>query len=141
MIRLTLLLSAAFSLAMAGSLLAADPKVYKWVDENGTVHFSPTPPDGGAEEVKLQRQPGQSADADADSDAPAPATDEPEEEDEDTRHCRAHRDNLQMMENRGRRVVIEDAGAMREMTEQEREAQIQSARENLKICEALGKGK
>lgn len=139
MIRLTLLMSAAFSLAMAGSVLAADPKVYKWVDENGTVHFSPTPPDGGAEEVKLPRQPGQGADADAD--APDPVADEPEEEDADTRHCRAHRDNLQMLENRGRSVVIEDAGQLRAITDREREAQIQSARENLKICEALGKGK
>ena len=38
----------------------SEAQVYKWVDENGTVHFSDLPPPGDpAEEVELARQPSE----------------------------------------------------------------------------------
>ncbi len=38
----------------------SEAQVYKWVDENGTVHFSDLPPPGDpAEQVELARQPSE----------------------------------------------------------------------------------
>jgi hypothetical protein len=45
-------------LLLAGSLVAADSEVYKWVDEEGNVHYSDTPPeDVESEEVEIDVAP------------------------------------------------------------------------------------
>jgi hypothetical protein len=45
-------------LLLAGGLLAADSEVYKWVDEEGNVHYSDTPPENvESEEVHIDVAP------------------------------------------------------------------------------------
>ena len=45
-------------LLLAGSLVAADSEVYKWVDEEGNVHYSDTPPENvESEEVQIDVAP------------------------------------------------------------------------------------
>ena len=41
---------------LAGSAWAEEPKVYKWVDEQGVVHFTEQPPEGRkCREMELQQ--------------------------------------------------------------------------------------
>ena len=63
----TMALAAALGLALCAAAPADAQRVYKWTDENGVVHFSPTPPpEGDSEQVRLRRAPP----------APAPAEEE-----------------------------------------------------------------
>ncbi len=109
--------------------VAADPKVYKWTDENGTVHFSAEPPAAGAEEVPLDKAPAPPPAAPVDAAAPAPTADE------NTKRCEDHRYNLKLLENLGQPIAIDDAGTMRALDATERAKQIDIARVALKECE------
>lgn len=62
--------SAALVLLLAAQpALAADAKVYKWVDQEGNITYSSSPPPGGqAEELEVRTGSGRAGD-----DAPAPA--------------------------------------------------------------------
>ncbi len=116
----------------AGSLIAAEPKVYKWTDENGTVHFSAEPPAAAAaEEVKLDKGPTVVPPPAATiAETPAPAT-----PDENAKRCEQHRANLKLLEGSGP-LTIDDKGTMRELSAKERADQVDAARRALSQCEA-----
>ena len=42
---------------IAAAVSSAGGEIYKWVDENGKVHFGDKPPDDGAESVTVRPQP------------------------------------------------------------------------------------
>jgi len=116
----------------AGAVHAADPKVYKWTDENGTVHFSAEPPAAGAEEVTLDKGPTVTP-------PPAPAiaaTVPPQTAEENAKRCDQHRDNLKLLEDLGQPLALNDNGTMRPINAAERAEQIQAARDALTQCEA-----
>jgi hypothetical protein len=50
-------LSLSFALVLAGGLAHAQKEVYRWVDRDGTVHFSDVPTDPDAEPTGLTYQP------------------------------------------------------------------------------------
>lgn len=113
-------------LMWAGLASAAAPaKVYKWTDANGTVHFSPTPPDEAAQEVKLQKAP-KAAPAAAPEVVATPTTAE---------RCAQHRDNLKLLEAEGKTLSIEVDGKLRPLNAEEREEQLAAARAALALCE------
>jgi Domain of unknown function (DUF4124) len=67
-------LGISFLLTLSAPLAA---EVYKWVDERGTVNYSPVPPpDQGAEEISIGVTPGAPPAGTAGADAPAPADDQ-----------------------------------------------------------------
>lgn len=114
----------------AGVALAADPKVYKWTDEDGTVHFSAEPPAAGAEEVTLDKPP-----------TPPPAVaSEPtltQEQEEYAKRCEQHRSNLELLEDLTRAVSVDDEGTIRKLDAAARTKQIEITRLSLKECEAV----
>lgn len=109
---------------LAGTAQAAEPKVYKWTDASGTVHYSPTPPADDAVEVKLQKGPKL---------PPAePAKVAPEETDAD--RCAQHRANLKLLEG-NKPLTIEVNGKLQPLSAEQRAAQVRDARAALAQCE------
>jgi len=121
------------SVFAAGSLIAAEPKVYKWTDDDGTIHFSAEPPAAAAaEEVKLDKPPTVvPPEATTIAQTQAPATAE-----ENAKRCEQHRANLKLLENPATPLSIDDNGTMRELTAKERIEQVEAARRALGQCEA-----
>lgn len=110
----------------ASALSAAEPKVYKWTDETGTVHFSTTQPDQNAEEVRLQKAPKFTP---VDTPAASAATAE-----DDAARCAQHSANLKLLEAQGQALSIQDKGVLRALTAEEREQQLSAARAALERC-------
>ena len=113
----------------AGVASAADPKVYKWTDENGTVHFSAEPPAAGAEEVALDKAPAPQPAAPVAASAPTPVAEE------NAKRCDTHSYNLKLLENLNQPIAVNDNGTMRSLNATERTEQIELARLALKECE------
>ena len=114
----------------AGALAAAEPKVYKWTDENGTVHYSAEAPASGAQEVAIAKGPTLAPPA------PAAAIEARPTPEESAKRCQQHRDNLKLLKNDAQPLTIEDKGTMRSLTGEERKAQVDAARAALTACEA-----
>lgn len=108
---------------------AAAGKVYKWTDENGTVHFSPKPPESNqAEEVKLRAAPP----------APPVAAETKGEQtraEQNAQRCKQHEANLKLLQEQPT-LSIEENGEKRIMTSEERDQQIRIARAALEQCKA-----
>ena len=117
-----------------GVVHAAEPKVYKWTDENGTVHFSAEAPATGAEEVVLDKGPTVEAES---LDSPtAAAIDEPPSPERDAKRCDQHRSNLKLFEDPAIPLSIEQDGVKRSLNASERAKEVQDARDALTQCEA-----
>ncbi len=114
----------------AGAALAANPKVYKWTDEDGTVHYSAEPPEAGAEEVALDKAPTPPP-------APVAASEPSPTQEEYARACEQHRSNLKVIEDPSKAVSIDDGGTVRKLDANGRTQQIELARASLKECEAV----
>jgi hypothetical protein len=113
------------SLLMAQQASAKDAKMYKWTDENGTVHYSATPQDAvPAEEVAIRSGPKTPAVA-AVAAAPDP---------EAVARCEQMRNNLRLLESDATELQIEDNGKIRPMTAEEREPQLKATRAALERC-------
>jgi len=112
---------------------AAEPKVYKWTDESGTVHFSAEPPAAvAAQEVQLDKAPTPTPPSAAD----VAVTPQPQSAEENAKRCQQHRDNLKLLENAAQPLSINDNGNVRPLNAAERQTQVQAARDALTQCEA-----
>lgn len=117
------------SLLAAGAVLAEtgakQTKMYKWTDENGTVHYSAKPEEQvAAEEVAILRGPKTPAVA-AVATVPDP---------EAVARCEQMRSNLRLLESEATELQIEDNGKIRPMSPEEREPQLKATRAALERC-------
>lgn len=132
---------------LAGSLLLAlgapamAGTIYRWVDADGVTHFSAQPPQGQqAQSVRLAVQPpplpasepargdaGEREQADIDRKVKREIADQ---EAERKRYCTALRTQLAQLENNPR-VRVEEAGQVRRLGEEERQARIAETRKKL----------
>ncbi len=135
--------------ALFGALLfePAMARMYKWVDEDGQVHYSQQPPmDKKSEHIKATPPPrssGKSADKDtkeADAEQATAEEDETKQYKVETeasikRNCKQARDKLTSFTMRGR-VQVNEGGTYRTLTEEERQAGIAEAKKRIKqYCE------
>jgi hypothetical protein len=126
-------------LALGTSLAAAD-QVYRWVDDQGHVHFSQTPPPGTkvqAQQVTVNPAPPdpqslqnsqdlqkQIADKDkAAQDAAAKNKPDPAKEAEKQAHCDDLRSKLQVLEQSGRAATTDAQGNINYLDDQARATQ------------------
>ncbi len=117
------------SLLAAGTVLAESgnkpAKMYKWTDENGTVHYSATPEEkAAAEEVAIRSGP-RAPEAAVAPEAPDPAM---------VVRCEQLRSNLKALESDLTDLEIEENGKIRPMTPEERAPQLTSTRAALERC-------
>ena len=122
-------------------------KVYRWVDEQGVVHFGATPPEGGAEAVDLeyQRNPDPAA-ADerlkayqtefdtrmeAESEAAKESRKQREEAAERERLCSNARDVLESLSLSRTTRYKQDDGSYRRYTDDEYAERVAEARERI----------
>lgn len=120
------------SMALCNVSLAQEPvkqtKMYKWVDENGTVHYSTSPAEPtAAQEVTLRKGPAKP------EVGPVAAVADPQE----VARCQQLRKNLQLLENTSIQLEIDEGGKRRPMTAEERAPQLQSTRDMLKRCDTV----
>jgi hypothetical protein len=117
-------------LAFCAQLSLAEPagkpgKMYKWVDENGVVHYSEKPvDDAAAEEVAIRPGPVLPP-ADKSGPAPDPAL---------VARCIQYRENVRLLESGSTDIQITENGMSRPLTEAERQPQLDAARAALKDC-------
>jgi len=120
------------SLALCNFAVAQVPpkqtKMYKWVDENGTVHYSTSPDTpAAAEELTLRKGPAKP------EVGPLAAVADPEE----IARCEQLRKNLRLLESSNTQLEIEEAGKRRPMTAEERAPQLKATREMLERCTSV----
>jgi len=135
-----MVLAGSLLLALGGNAMAA--QVYKWVDAQGVTHFSAQPPQGQqAESV---------ATPSASPAAPTPPARQPrdardeqdlidrkvrqevaEQEAELRRYCETARTTLAQLQNNPR-LRVEENGQARRLGEEERQARIAQAQQNIK---------
>lgn len=120
------------SLLAAGAVLAEtgakQTKMYKWTDENGTVHYSAKPEEqAAAEEVAILRGPKDVPPVVEDT-APDPAM---------MVRCEQLRTNLRALESDRTDLQIEESGKLRPLTAEEREPQLASTRAALERCKDI----
>ncbi len=120
---IALTLFAAGALAQDASPTQDANKVYKWTDENGTVHFSPKPPENNkAEEVALRKGPA----------VVVPTG--PTEEEMIAKRCKQHEENLALLADKEKTLTIGDGANKRELTAKERDDQLAIAKASLELC-------
>jgi hypothetical protein len=126
---LTISMALCSGLANSQEASTKDAKVYKWVDENGTVHYSTKPEDAAAaaEEVKLRRGPS----------APEAGPVTPVADPEEVKRCEQLRKNLALLESDTANLEISENGKVRPMTDDERAPQLAATREALKRCDTV----
>lgn len=124
------------SLALCGGVVAAQDtptpakptKMYKWTDENGTVHYSSEAADAtAAQEVQLRRGPA------TPPVGPVAAVADPEQ----VKRCEQLRKNLDLLESDASDLQIEDNGKLRPLTAEERAPQLKSTREAWDRCKSV----
>jgi hypothetical protein len=126
---LSIFLALCIGLLTTQQASAKDAKMYKWVDENGTVHYSTNPEDAAAaaEEVKLRRGPS----------APAAGPVTPVVDPEKVKRCEQLRKNLELLESDTADLEISENGKVRPMTPEERAPQLAATRAALEGCDAV----
>ena len=123
---LLMLLPLAFCAQLALAEPAGKPgKMYKWVDENGVVHYSEKPvEDQAAEEVAIRPGPV----------LPPPEKDGPAPDPAMVARCIQFRENVRLLESGSKDIQISENGVTRPLTDAERQPQIDAARAALKGC-------
>lgn len=122
-------------------------KVYRWVDEGGVVHFSATPPEGGAEAVdlKYQRNPdpataeqrleAEQADLDTRMEEEKKAAEESRKASEEAaelqRLCRNARDVLESLSLNRTTRYKQDDGSYQRYSDEEYARRVAEARERV----------
>lgn len=129
----------ALTLTLGSSLeTRAAERVYKWTDENGTVHFTSTPPPGSqAERVKLRKAPPAPPTETTSTSAPqgelyaeSEEPDNSEIEEENRRiQCQKGRNMIAQIEPRPRVFRVEDDGSRTYLLDEEREDLLTEARD------------
>ncbi len=133
-------LALALTLTLGSSFGAqAAERVYKWTDENGTVHFTSTPPPGSqAERVKLRKAPpappsNDSTSASASQGELYAESDQPDNsaiEEENRRiQCQKGRNMIAQIEPRPRVFRVEEDGSRTYLLDEEREELLTEARD------------
>lgn len=135
----SVILASGLLLAMSGTVAAG--QIYKWVDAQGVTHFGAQPPSGQSAEAISTATPQPKP-------AAAPATSEtdnvPEQEEIDRKvrqqvaeeeakrreYCTSLRTHLAQLQNNPR-IRLEEAGEIRRLNEEERQARIEEARHKL----------
>lgn len=118
-----------FSLGLAGAVNAADTgkaKMYKWTDENGTVHYS-AKPEEQVQAVELEIRKG-----------PAVAAGQPEVvvDPAEVARCNTIRESVRNLESGSDELQIQAAdGSTRPMTAEERGPLLAQYREALAKCD------
>ena len=137
----------ACGLIMAAS--ASPAQTFRWVDENGVVSYSQTPPPSGtAETVKIRPIPQQDTEAakarlnqlrqqlaDREEDRQLARESQQKTAQESAKrqqNCQAARTNLRNLEGLGNRLLHTSNGEYVRLTEDERQTRMQTARENIK---------
>ena len=147
----TLILAMAMSILLAGASAASAGSMYRWVDDQGNVHYGQNPPtDVESEEIRAhspapggqERRPEQPTMDDDDEEAPGADAGEDQAATEDAdadpgeEYCDQHRQNLEALEHRTMvRETDPETGEERVLDEDEREARIQETREALEACD------
>lgn len=133
------------ALLLFGPLVAAD-EVYRWVDDEGVTHFSAQPPKnrqsdrmntktGHSDPIDYRGRfsasdPEEGEEGESDNEAPGPSAEADMRE-----ACQTARQNLQKLERGGRIAETADDGTRRYLTEEQREARMERAREAIeKTC-------
>jgi len=120
------------SILMAAMLIGAPAyaATYKWVDKNGKVHYSQTPPaDGQFETIRdphpVKEAPAAPADQQKNPET-APAAQAPAADQESPQEaCSKAKERLAALENNaGRLVVKQSDGTMHQLSEEERQSYI-----------------
>jgi hypothetical protein len=115
-------------LAVSPEASAKDAKMYKWVDENGTVHYSTNPEDAqAAQEIQLRKGPSKPP--------VGPVT--PVADPEQVKRCEQLRKNLELLESDTADLEISEDGKLRPMTAEERAPQLEATRAALERCELV----
>lgn len=120
------------SIVIAAMLIGAPAyaATYKWVDKNGKVHYSQTPPaDGQFETIRdphpVKEAPAAPTDKQKNSET-APAAQAPAADQESRQEaCSKAKDRLAALENNARRLVVKQSdGTMHQLSEEERQSYI-----------------
>lgn len=120
----TLLIALALSGAVAAQQAGKQTKMYKWTDENGTVHYSEKPVDEAkAEEVPIRSGPSVEAAAAAPAANPA-----------EVARCAQLKENLRLLESNASDLQIADNGTTRPLTAEERQLQLDATKRALEGC-------
>jgi hypothetical protein len=137
------------SIILATWLLPATAKTYRWVDENGVTQYSQSPPpEGKATIIKPPPKPSTPPDAtmkklkaqlDAinkekkgNADAKAKADGEAKNAEIKKQNCENAKKNLATLEQSPRIRMKMDDGSYKMLADEERTAQIEKAKENIK---------
>lgn len=126
-------------------------EAYKWVDENGVVSYSQTPPpSGAADTVKIPTSPPHQEDPneaekslnslrqqleDLEEDRQLTKESQQKKADESAirkQNCQAARSNLRKLDGLGNRLLQTSDGQYLRLTEEERQSRMQTARDNIK---------
>lgn len=126
--------------SMAG--VASGEKVYKWTDEQGTVHFTTTPPPTGQQFKEYDTStyqapvvPAPTPTTGGAGEAGAAAEGQPSELSQTfAANCDLARNNEQTLLKTGGTVSVSNSdGTTRDLSEAEREAQLAAAREQISL--------
>ncbi len=137
-----------FALASLWGNTAAD--VYKWVDDRGQIVYSQSPPPPPKRAVRIQTVPGPDPEEIARAqNALQQSIEKSQEREEERRQARAQREqqreiqklraknceiarqNLNIIQNLGRRRILSPDGTSVFLSEEERAARIEKARKNI----------
>lgn len=143
----------------AGALAASQGQMYKWTDDKGVVHYSDSvpenvtnaqpiraggrlPADAPAAQAAREQQLGAQKKAAAEKDAekagkPAPASTEPAAKDKRyEERCQKLRENLNVLQNRGRIREADEKGETRYLSDEEKQQRLDDVQRQIKaFCE------
>ena len=135
------------TLVLSTSLVQAEEKVYRWVDENGVVHFGSRPEaNTGAELIKLQKTPQQtSTEAGVDPAFPVDTgpsyaqklRDERAKKREETtrkraeveQECNRHKDLIAKLEPKPRVIIQKEDGTVERMDDNDRLERVRESKD------------
>ncbi len=124
-------------------------EAYKWVDENGVVSYSQTPPPSGTADTVIPLPPAPQQDPNEAEKRLDSLRQQLEDRDEDRQlakesdqkkaaeqarrkqNCQAARSNLRELDGLGNRLLHTSDGQYLRLTEEERQTRMQTARDNI----------
>ncbi|NBB94044.1 MAG: DUF4124 domain-containing protein [Gammaproteobacteria bacterium] len=134
-----LITSLLLGLLVSPPVTGAEDTIYKWVDEEGVVHYSTRPPDGvdfvemGIDLESNESPPATDAETTSSEQRPAEPPEQPEmteaEPDPEVvaERCRQARSNLENLTQRSNLTIRGDDGESRPLSDEEREGMIEDA--------------
>ena len=125
-------------------------QAYKWIDRNGVVSYSQTPPESAEVVTQIIKSPLQSKDAETNNElnrlrqqledrkedrqlAEEAARKSQQESEIKRKNCNAARSNLEKLQNSGNRILKTTDGTYMRLNENERQQRIQTARDQIEV--------